>query len=208
MQFIPIKDLEVSKIYKEDIPAEPEPNPDRAKVLILKKDIENKLVAVYLIGYYELTEKGKDFLLANIGDLNVIPLDDYRNNEQGFFFNKYGFEDEGIIFYDEFTDDETVCNEYVGSIKFYDPEDYIPPAPPEPKPKSNLSRTELKNLKNLGLMGLTEDTLPHPNVNPTGVLLLTTEIITLIGEFQAESKEENENIICGLETIIKQLKQS
>ena len=47
---------------------------------------------------------------------------------------------------------------------------------------------------------------PHPTHNVGGVKKTINEIAHRIWEFQAESKEENENLIAGLEQIIEEIK--
>lgn len=116
--FIPLDDLKLGQEYQEIIPDEED---GETKVLILA-NIPGEVISVYLIGYYDLTEKGKEFLLAapftenGLSDLlETIPIEDYRSDN---FFEKYGFYDEAIIFYDTFPAFDKVNNEYVGDVFF------------------------------------------------------------------------------------------
>lgn len=53
---------------------------------------------------------------------------------------------------------------------------------------------------------LSTEVLPNPKANPLGVLKLIADVAAEISNFQSESIQENENIIHGLEVLIKEIK--
>ena len=120
---IKLSELKVGELYTEHLTEEDPYNGESCEVLILVNDLPN--LVIYLGGIYQLSPKGKKFLLENnssvetLNDaLEAIPLNDYRELPYTKFFEKYGFFDEGIIFYDLIQDEFTVDNENVGSLTF------------------------------------------------------------------------------------------
>ena len=119
-EIIELKDLLPGETYYEIFLEE---EGEGEEVIILHNS--PGLLIAYLSGAYDIKEDGKKLLieLGNKGPerisnfLESIPDEEYRR-ELPFLYNKYGFFDEGIIFYDNFKDSYTVDNEYVGLIQF------------------------------------------------------------------------------------------
>lgn len=116
-----LTDLKRGETYIERL--EEETLEQESPVIILA-NVHQKVLWVYLIGYYEIEQKGRDLLLSaeHTEDaltelLESIPLEDYQLEGRGFY-NKHGFYDEALIPYTIFPDEYTVENEYVGNITF------------------------------------------------------------------------------------------
>ena len=120
---IKLSELKVGELYTEHLPDEDPNNEESCEVLILVNDLPN--MVVYLGGFYNLSPTGKKFILENNSSvdtltdaLNAIPDDDYRETPYSKFFDKHGFYDGGIIFYDKIKDEFTLDSDYVGSVTF------------------------------------------------------------------------------------------
>lgn len=122
VEFIPLSDLVVGKKYLELLTEDfGNTEPGESECIILHKDLSKNLIIVYLSGCFPIKRKGLNFLLKKVLEPDLdIPIEDYQNRStENFFFDKYGFYDEGVIFYSKVDGVDTVINEYVGPIKFY-----------------------------------------------------------------------------------------
>lgn len=127
-QPVPLIELKKGETYEEVLLDETDDagSQEEAHAIILHNS--PNLLIVYLSGCYSITEEGKQNLLnagceeKGISDyLEAIPTSDYQHDDHNHFFNKYGFHDEAIIFYDHMVDHQTVDNDYVGRIQFLKP---------------------------------------------------------------------------------------
>lgn len=123
-KYLPVTSLKPGRIYEEIIPDEPFKPGSENRCLVILND-PGKVLVVYLLSF-GLTEKGKEFLMepSLTKRLEDIPKEDYQGcdrrsyfNKRNSFFDKYGFEDEGIMFYDNLGHDFE-DNDYVGKIYF------------------------------------------------------------------------------------------